>query len=95
MTNMLNLQRSTYWVLGSLALVACHGDPLDQADSVGTGKPTSTLASVGAGGASSVSPPNGVVLFPSWQETMSGTGIDMFVASIHNGTDSSIYADST
>jgi hypothetical protein len=95
MANMMDLQRSICLVLGPLALVACHGDPLDKGDSVGTAKSTSTLASVDAGGASSVSPPNGVVLFASWQETMSGTGIMMFVASIHNGTNSSIFVDST
>lgn len=91
----MNLQRSACLVLGSLALVACHGDPLDQIDGVSTGNPTSTLVSTDAAGASSVSPPNGVVLFASWQETMSGTGIRMFVASIHNGTDNSIFVDST
>jgi len=92
---MLNLQRSTRFVLGSLAFVACQGTPLDHGDNVGAGDPTSTLASVGAGGASSVSAPKDVVLFASWQETMSGTGLRMFVASIHNGTDSSIFVDST
>jgi hypothetical protein len=44
--------------------------------------------------ANAVSASRDVVLFASWQETMSGTGIMMFVASIHNGTGSSIFVDS-